>query len=514
MKIQEIQDILRLYKRIHKRGMAEFASHSNGERSKIKAFFEAIDEHGSALSDRAVCVKIYGSGSPHSKYHFLKSHCTALLLEQFLGNQIERQIQSAPTRGAYAAQKQYVIATLLRRLGSKKAARTLTAKTLRMCERYQLTSLSIDLLEELRHNAFLEGRTRLVDKYSKQIAERLEEFRQELAIRELDQSFRVHLSKSTIPTQSLRTRLAHIVGQTEAIAMRYPSNHSIQVAHFRIKYMNFQTQGQLVESTIACKSAIEYLATQEDFYSKSRIGEFVIYLLENYLLLKDAGQGAQSIELCETFIDRSSNLWFKYKECHFLFALHTDQIPMASAVYAEVSKHPRYAVQLDHLKERWNIFKLVLDYRNWVLQKTLHPERQLPSLLRYKKYREMLRSYPVYIKDKRGFNVSLLIVNILILLESGRKDEIVEQIEALATYKNKYLRGKEVNQSAVLFKFFRTMVTSNFSYPKILQQSTSYSQLLRSSQKITSEVTEGLQILPCAWVLERVLYLLKKETAK
>ncbi len=513
MKIADIQDILRFYKRFQLRKTEAFDLIGwEGSASKMGLFFKAVSKSKATATDQDIYAEVYGKGVPDAKYHFLKSHCTNLLLDQFLREHIDKRIDSAITRGAYIAQKQYVITILLSRLGSKKAARTMTAKTLRMCQRYQLTSLSIDLLEELRHYAFLEGQIRLFKKYSLEIARSVDLLQAELEMKKLDQSIRVHLSKSFVPTPALRVLLRNIVTNARRISQQHQDNYAIQVTYFRIQYMACQTQGKIAASIEACTSAINYIILREDFSSRNRIGEFAIYLLENNILIEDRNGGAHSIELCERYVARGSNLWFKYQEYHFLFALHTDQIEMAAAVLREVLAHPRLAVQIDHLKERWHIFTLILHYREWVSQKeSSKSDKPVPSLLRSKNYREMLKSYPVYVKDKRGFNVSLLILNILLLLESGRIDEIIEQIEALATYRNKYLRSKEVSQSAVLFKFFRIMVNANFSYTKILQRMKANDSFSQLSLKTTSEVTEGLQILPCAWVIDRVLYLLKKQ---
>lgn len=512
MKIADIQDILRFYKRFQLRKSEAFDLEGLEEdASKIGLFFKAIRTSDAHATDKDIYAKVYGEGVPDTRYHFLKSHCTSFLLDQFLREHVDKRIESAITRGAYVAQKQYVITILLNRLGSKKAALTMTAKTLRMCQRYQLTSLSIDLLEELRHHAFLEGQIRLFKKYSREIERSLGLLHAELEMKKLDQSIRVHLSKSFVPTPALRVLLRAIVKNARAISAEHQDNYAIQVTYCRIQYMACQTEGNITESMAACKRAIAYLKAQEDFYSRSRIGEFAIYLLENTILIEDRTGGSASIALCEEYVAKGSNLWFKYQEYHFLFALHTDQIGMAAAVLREVLSHPRFAVQIDHLKERWHIFTMILHYREWVSQKDASiSAKPVPSLLRYKKYREMLKSYPVYIKDKRGFNVSLLILNIMLLLESGRNDEIIEQIEALATYRNKYLRSKEVSQSAMLFKFFRIMVNANFSYPKIVQRMKANDAFSRSSVKTTPEVTEGLQILPCSWVIDRVLFLLKK----
>src|SRR5687768_4646802 len=170
MKIADIQDILRFYKRFQLRKSEDFDLKGwEVGPSQMGLFFKAVGQSEANTTYRDIYRHVYAAGKTDAKYHFLKSHCTNLLLDQFLREHIDKRIDSERTRGEYIAQKQYVITILLSRLGSKKAARTMTAKTLRMCQRYQLTSLSIDLLEQLRHYAFIEGQIRLFKKYSTEI---------------------------------------------------------------------------------------------------------------------------------------------------------------------------------------------------------------------------------------------------------------------------------------------------------------------------------------------------------
>ena len=47
---------------------------------------------------------------------------------------------------------------------------------------------------------------------------------------------------------------------------------------------------------------------------------------------------------------------------------------------------------------------------------------------------------PIFSKDKRGLNISILIVHVLFLLLRKKYDEIIDRVDALSQYKHRHLR--------------------------------------------------------------------------
>ena len=509
MHIGDIQDILRFHKKLNRNAPRSFDLQGfEAGNNTLSRFYKAILQAKSGSTDHSIYSAVYGDGLPDEKYHFLKSYFTSILLDQFLRRHIAKRIDSKLAKGVYGAQKLYIVATLLNKLGSKNAAKTLATKALRHCERFQLRTLSIDLLEDLRHYAVIDGKTLQYKRYTKEIDDIVELLRAELEMKNLDQRIRVQLAKTLSIPNALRSILTESLVRAEQLATTYENSYAIQLAHYRIAYMCHQAMGNYEKSIDSSRGALLYISSQTHFYSKARMGEYALYILENHLLIHEHSGVKSAIKLCSQYIVPGSNLWFKYKEYHFLFTMHADEVHLASAIMKEIFSHDRYELQIEHLKERWSIYQLSLEYRLWVDQKTRATVgKPVIPLLRYKKYRQRLRSYPTYTKDKEGLNIAVLVLNILLLLESGHDAEIIEQMEALSTYRYKYLKGE--SQTAILFRLFTMLIQYNFSYDAVLKKTEKWKKRMESLSKKAFEITEAIQVLPPLWIWNRVMAILE-----
>jgi hypothetical protein len=169
----------------------------------------------------------------------------------------------------------------------------------------------------------------------------------------------------------------------------------------------------------------------------------------------------------------------------------------AKRIYIEVTHHSRFASEPAHERERWAIFSLYLDY-------LLIGSRQRRYLLTQKKYRKVIKAFPSYSKDKRGMNVCILLLNILLLLEKNKQDMIVEQLEALSTYRFTHLHGKNSRESAILFQLIKLMVRYDFDYNIIFEKAKRLEEKLRLTKPSLGELKECVQILPPEWMWARM----------
>jgi hypothetical protein len=117
----------------------------------------------------------------------------------------------------------------------------------------------------------------------------------------------------------------------------------------------------------------------------------------------------------------------------------------------------------------------------------------------------LLETVPIYTKDKQGYNVPILVMHILLLLERGDLDAITQRMEALKSYRSRYLRAKTNRHSALFFKLLMIMESNSFDYAVISKKGAKYYEQLKTLPSAYTEVHEGVQILSYAWLWERVL---------
>ncbi len=515
MKITEIRELIRLARRFDLQKTTHIDLNTlEKEHPKAAQLIRVIETSG-FNSDEELLRVIYGENGDANNYRFLKSHTSNLLLELFFHPKVLESIQAPITRGIFNAQKQFTLTTLFQSLGNRNVSNAIANKSIRLSEQYQLTSILIPLLENARLQALLNGNTTQYKKYNTALFKQLKIQKDEMVISSIDYELRLYHITRLINSAELLSIADSSMERAKEIASRNKHNFRIRASAYRIFYMCYQLKGDLPASLESCKEAVAYVKNNNIFGTPTRIGEFAGYEFETCLLLRDYKNGMEAAQLSEQSLIYGSNGWFSFKSDFVLFALQTEQFALADECLNEMFAHPRLSVQLQHLRERWGIFRLYCDYVKWVSKQEENGKTgPAPGLLRYKRYKEIVKRFPNYHKDKSGFNVAILLLNIMLLLESERYDEIIEQMESLNTYRTRYLRHTGTNQMAILFKLLRIVASKDFDYDRVIRSAKKYETQLFKVHQSAQEMNEGLQVLSPVWIWNRILTILQHRSGR
>jgi hypothetical protein len=196
---------------------------------------------------------------------------------------------------------------------------------------------------------------------------------------------------------------------------------------------------------------------------------------------------------------------------YLLLAMLSEQYEVAKRLYDDTTEHEGFVLLPNDRKERWKIFNLYLEYILNFTQSPLYKPKKKDYI---RSFRHLLSEVPTYSRDKKGYNVSILIIHILFLLEKKDLDGIALRMEALRTYRQRYLQPKTSRQSAMFFKLLHTMERHSFDYEKTLRYSAIHFDRLKSTPSDYVEYEEALQILPFDWLWPHILDRLKKLKAQ
>ncbi len=496
MKIVELRDIIRV--------IQEYRSDNHAylnlkdlyfEKSYFAEFFRILVDSGIQNDDEAA-KQIYQTPKPGAKYTKLKSSFAASAFNTITF--LDPQVRGASkfTQAVFKAYKNLFIISILLRFGSRKGAIALATRTLAISEKYELHHVSIEILEQLRTHAYQIGKKTEFEKYAVRYERTSELLASEARLRTIEQRLRMGPSHSLYIDETLQ-RPVHDALEKIKTEVNKNDTFNNRLVYFRMQYMYYQFAGSPSKSIAACNEALLFLKRFPHLSPPSRFGEFELYKLENHLLTRDYKRCKEAVLECAKYYKQGSNMWFSYKEEQFLLLMQTTEISEAKNIYSEIIMHPRYDSQPLDYRERWNIFGLYLDY-------VAIPIKKKPYLLRQNKYRKVIKEFPSYSKDKRGFNVALLVLNILLLLENDKKDILIEQFEALSTYRFTHLHGKNSFESALLFKLIKLMVVNDFDAKKILKKAVPIEIKLANTKPSRGEILEHVQIMPPAWMWQRM----------
>ncbi|MBA2423316.1 MAG: hypothetical protein H0V61_08845 [Chitinophagales bacterium] len=234
-----------------------------------------------------------------------------------------------------------------------------------------------------------------------------------------------------------------------------------------------------------CNRLQVFLKKNHRFRLASREGEIALLKMVCCLYLRDFKKGKINAEEALKFYSEGSNNWFVVMENYYLLAMHAGKYKQAAEIYESVVNHSRFQYLSAEKIEEWKIFEA---YLNYVMPEILH--RKEFKILKF------LNEVPIYTRDKEGLYPSIIITQILYMIER-REDELVEKnIESLRIFSARHLSALKAPRTTTFIRMLRQIVTCNYNAEKIRIKALPYLKKLKLSEFINQTETEAMEIIP------------------
>ena len=158
----------------------------------------------------------------------------------------------------------------------------------------------------------------------------------------------------------------------------------------------------------------------------------------------------------------------------------------------QMIEHPRFENIGDNFKE---VFFTTLGYIHLIVGSgILSDSQELIKKLPEFKLGKFLNTTPVFSKDKRGINVSILLMHIAFLLQRKDYNAIIDRIDSLNQYAYRYLRKDDSFRSNCMIKMVIQMTKADFNpirterYTADLRKQLSHVTLAGSGENIEVEI--------------------------
>lgn len=455
-------------------------------------------------TDHVAAGSLYNSDPTDAKYNTLKSRLKWRLLNTLFHLNLRRAGFSEYATALYKVYRRAFLAHTLLILGARTTAMKLAEKTLRESLEYQFALVSIQMSTLLRTHASLVGSTSQYNKYDRTVKAQLDQLQAETVSWEYYERATAVLGRKVHPGEEfLRTLSGHIQRLHELRAEVDSVTFATNLYRLSLMYANASLDRH--EAVSVSNEAIEYLKKYPKLVAPARIAEFAAGKLEAFSALQDFESAVHAAAEGAAYVGKGSNNWFTFSERQFQLLMLSRKFVEAENLYEEVTQHGRFSALSPYLQERWKIFELYLQF---ALQTV--PEYESLPLRKKFDLQAFLRFIPVASKDKHGMYVAVLIIHILYMLEAGDFSGIIDRMDALRTYRSRYLRGKSNRRSALFFRLLTVMENNSFNYTLTKQKSERIYKQLRSTAIEAPETNEEIQIIPYEWLWERVLTKLRE----
>ena len=214
----------------------------------------------------------------------------------------------------------------------------------------------------------------------------------------------------------------------------------------------------------------------------------------------------EGLRLAEAFaetIHPTSSNWFYFYEHYLLLALHAGEYEQAMRLLQTAQKNPSYGKLRPAAVERWELLEA---YTELML-----PTEQVSPRRRNQLAVFAALTVPEYSRDKRGYNVAILVFQLVHYLQQRLLEPVLVRIERLRKYQQRHLRDTATLRSRTFLRLLLLLPEADFDPAQLAQRSKALLNTLRQAA-LTREVDSEVEIVPYEDLWELVMRVLSQGT--
>jgi hypothetical protein len=400
----------------------------------------------------------------------------------------------------YYCQKYAAAVHILNSRGAKLAAIGLGERILKISDLYEFTDISLNLsLELMLHYSSVDGNRKKSYFHEQKIFEYTKIYNAEILAQTYYSKFIIGLIRSRAANQEHHALAVKFSEELEDIILT-SNSHKLNLITYIITAFRYELVSDYANVNLVCNRALEYFKSRKYNTPNSTLFTFLFRQIPSLILLNKMEEAIGVSEECLQYINSGYNNWFKTHELRFIIFMHSNNIKAAFETYQKAINHKNFSKQFPDTKEIWFIYEAYLYY--FYLKNSI----TVPVNERLKKFRvnKFLNEVPNYSKDKRGMNISILILQVLFLLHQKKYGKIIDRAEALRTYTHRYLRKDATFRSNCFLKMLLQLPGANFHRVAVERKTADLRKKLSSVGIINNQSAE-VEIIPYEVLWELVL---------
>ena len=461
-----------------------YGSKSRGNNKLLLAdkFIDGILS-GKYKNDNEIALDLYKSKPTSKRFLMLKSRVRDQLLSYVYQIDLNK-ILIGKSYGYYFVQalKLQSIGQLMLHFGLGNEGEGLLRESLSIAKKFQATSIIIHVSRLLKGRVSYKGTTNEYNYYNGLIKENINVYLAEIEADDMRDALTLAYRRTFSPQE--KKQLSNYWIRVNLLERKFKS-FSLKMNKARIGAKYFETIGDFKGVIKVCTDCIKYMERNHVFYDITRHREFSTANIEACLILKDYKNGLKNAEICMKLYNKFSIHSVDAINYIIWLYIHMKEYSKAWSYFNKALSHPMFNHYPDERKEKWRLYEAYLTF--------VAPDPQ-----RKFKLFKFLNEMPVFSKDKRGINIAIIIAQIILLLDEGKFDTLMDKADAL-NYRTFYF----VKMLELLFKY-------SFDYKLVKRHSAPLYERLGDKEGHYQGDIEALEIIPYEALWAEILNRLKK----
>ena len=456
--MEALKELIHIVSKVKVQKIEIIGQDATNNSPKSQKLYEGI-LNGDFDNDEVAAIAIYGTAYKKDTYQKLKQHLEKKLLNTLFFIDASGETLTDIQLSIYQGERILASVRLLRRRGAFQVAAKLAKNALKKSLKYGFTELIIGfarILEEY-HISFTRDQQKsqyyfeLIDKHYKIMGH-------ELYLEHKHYHLIASLTANNVPSPALLKEFEEVCNKITPLFEE----------HISFKFLNLGFN--MILSNLQLQNNYEKLLRQSDYFmtfldenvnhpAYSTIAIITNHALEACIHLKNIKKGETILKIQKKNIPRKTLSWLGGIELFVLVCLHTKNWIRAYQFFS--------AAESDAMNLKGKAFELPQErlslYKCYLLFLINYGEIKLPAKKRELiKLGKIINQIPSYVKNKRGINIPILIVQFLMLLKKRDRVALQKRMDALNQYAWRYLKNDFTLRSNCFIKMLGCVLKADF----------------------------------------------------
>ncbi len=452
-----------------------------------KKLYDGIVE-GKYNNDREAAIDIYGENFVPNNYTRLKTILTEKLINTLFFIDVSDYNFSDAQHAYVECEKLRTAVKILLSRGAKGMAIKLAEKLIRKSLRYEFTDITLEIGRILRRHF----RTYDPNSEKEKVYHEIVEYYHKIlgAEIEVENSYELIIREISIGKRSKEKEI-FIVSNLEIIDKYFPKLESYKLGQFAhlAKIKNQEYLQDYEGIALSCKNAIQYFEKKESIFSNVISNKFYNRYLTVCIPLKKVKEGEEIAKKLLCNLDDGSHNWYITLDSYFLLSLHTENYTKAEELYRLAKSHKRFRNLSEEFREVWRLYEAYLAYLRMLGKLETEPGKPF-------RVGKFMNQVPIFSKDKKGVNVAIIIIQVLILIAQGKEWKVIDKVDALRAYVHTHLRNDDSLRSNCFVKMLMQMVKAKFHKAGTIRKTATLYDKLSSTPIVEKSQSQYVEIIP------------------
>ena len=472
---------------------------SQNRADRVYQFYEKL-QRDELKNDQDAAQFFFKRGANYTQYRKLKSKLRDQLHSTLFFIDINNPKFSNAQRAFYQCSRDLMTIKLMIGRNARKAAYSLAKQTLKHARKYELTEFVVELLRTIRsHHAIYTGNLREYLK-CKKLLERYEKYLQaeNLAI-DYYEDINVRLENTLVISEETVILAENYIGELVKLGRDIKTFRLHMVTHWLSILLH--TKRNDYRSLIStCDKAINFFNKKPNF-SKHFMGVFYYNKLLGLTKLRRFREGQIIARKCFDIYEEGNTRWFRALRLYFTLCMHTRKYKQAWDICQTAVNSKGFKFRFQNLHETWRLNQAYLIF----LLKTESVNELAGQEMKNFRLSKFLNDVPLFSLDKRGFNIPVLIIQIIMLIKQRKFDQLADRIEAIEKYSTRYLRKNDHFRTNCFIKMLLQVPKHRFHKTAVIRHTKKYLVQLKTMPLEIAQQSHEIEIIPYEHLWEYTL---------